>query len=382
MASPAGNHPPPLQRFSMLASFRAKSVFIALLIALDSGIAPAKPAQAIQKKVSVRWQEVSVREACRRLSETQGVVIWVDRRLDPQSPITLQCEDETVRQVLERIAQSCGAQLVVLPTLCYLGPTDAAVELPTLLEIAREELKTAPLPLRRKLAQKSSIQWQRLTTPQQIVRELTRPLGVSVGGLDAVPHDLFDAGELPITTATDQLTFFLASFDRMWKIGGPGNRIAIVPIVRPLRIARTYNWRGSDKARLDAVLAQVPVADVRVTGEQVSVIATAQEHEVLRGLLASITELPRTSRPTKRKGPERKLFSLRLQDQSAGAVLRELARQLNLQLQVDEAAQTSLETRISIDIVQVDLNELLETISKAAGLIVKATDEELQVSPR
>jgi hypothetical protein len=75
-------------------------------------------------------------------------------------------------------------------------------------------------------------------------------------------------------------------------------------------------------------------------------------------------------------------FSLRLESQPAGTVLRELSRQLKLELRVDEAASKALETRISIDVKNVELEELLAEIGEAAGLKVVVGAGELKVEPR
>jgi hypothetical protein len=67
-------------------------------------------------------------------------------------------------------------------------------------------------------------------------------------------------------------------------------------------------------------------------------------------------------------------------------VLRKLAGTLKLKLNVDEAAlqkaKLSLENGITVDVVEVELDALLEAIGESAGLSVKASDTDLLVAPR
>lgn len=347
---------------------------------------PTNIAAVLQRPANIRSRGITLRDACRRLTQTQHLPIFVDRRVDPLQRMNIQAEGVTLQEALTSLAQQAGAEVAILPSLCYLGPKGTALELPTLLEVARQQADRMPVAFRRKLSMKQKLRWQRLASPQQILRDLTQSHQIQVVGLEQVPHDLWDAGELPEGIVAEHLTVLLAGFDLTWRLDQGGDAVRLVPIERPVRLARSYTWRGAGSAQLQQVAAQIPAADVRIFGGKVELNGTAEDHEKLLAILSNLRPPARNSRRSHGRTPERKRYSLRLQSEPVGAVLRELASQIYLELRVDEPAlrnaNLSLDTRISIDVTEVDLDTLLESIGKAAGLSLKATAAELHVAPR
>lgn len=349
---------------------------------------PRQPplADVLRQPTVIHWQGITLREACRRLTDTERLPIFIDRRVDPLQPINIQVDGVRLQEALLSVSQEAGAELAILPSLCYLGPVGTTTELPTLLEKSRQQVNEMPVATRRKLSSKQVLRWQRLATPQQVFDSLMEPLGIPVIGLEQVPHDLWNVGELPESTVSDLLTILLAGFDLTWQADPGGGALRMVPIERPVRIVRSYSWRGATAAQLQQVAAELPAAKVRLSGGRVELNGTAGDHEKL---LAIISDLPRSqqnSRRPIRATAQTKLYSLRLLNQPVGEVLRQLARQLKLELRVDDPALSeaniSLDKRISIDVTQMDLDALLETIGAAADISVKATATELEVAPR
>ncbi|MEX2169962.1 MAG: hypothetical protein WD851_11675 [Pirellulales bacterium] len=365
---------------------------LGLTIPLHTLAVQAAPRQSasvldvLRQPTIIHWQGITLREACRRLADTERLPIFIDRRVDPLQPINIQVDGVRLQEALLSVSQQADAELAILPSLCYLGPAGTAIELPTLLEVGRHQVKGMSVATRRKLSSKQVLRWQRLATPQQVLDSLMQPLGIPVIGLEQVPHDLWSAGELPESTVSDQLTILLAGFDLTWQADEGGDALRVVPIERPVRIARSYSWRGATAAQLQQVAAELPAAKVRRSGEIVELNGTADDHEKLRAIISDLPRSQQNSRRPIRPMAQTKLYSLRLQNQPVGDVLRQLARQLKLDLRVDDGAlravNLSLDTRISIDVVQVELESLLETIGEAADISVKATATELEVAPR
>jgi hypothetical protein len=259
------------------------------------------------------------------------------------------------------------------------------VELPILSEIAQRDMSGMPVALRRKLAAIEDVRWPRLANPREIIQELTAPLGTPVAGLAHIPHDRWDSGELADCTLSDALVALLYGFDLTWHVGDGADTIEVAPIQRPLRVSRSYNLANITASQLQRVTAELPAASVRAFSKRIELNGTVEDHTKLLEILA---QFPRSQAPRRLRSrtAERQLFSLRLKNQPTNAVLLELARRLNLDLKVDEAtlnkAGVSLDAKITVDVTQVDLETLLETIGRSSGLSLMATDAELLVAPR
>jgi hypothetical protein len=95
-------------------------------------------------------------------------------------------------------------------------------------------------------------------------------------------------------------------------------------------------------------------------------------------------EMP--SEPTAKKSANTKqVFSLRVKEKPVGPVLQELARRLNWQLEIDEAAIAaagqSLDARVSMAVENVDQDELLEALLEPAGLVYERSGDQVKIGP-
>jgi hypothetical protein len=359
---------------------------IALFAAQPIDRDPANVAAILEQPAVIHWRGITLLEACRRITDSLRVPMLVDRRVDPRQVINIQVDGVPLQEALTGVARQAGSELSVLDSLCYLGPVGTANELPALLELSRNQVGDMPDAPRRMLSMKQGLRWQRLATPQQVFHALLQPLKIQINDLERVPHDVWNAGELPEDTVAAHLTVLLAGFDLTWRTEPSGEAIQILPIVRPVRFSRTYNWRNATPAQLQQIAGEIPMAEMRHFGGKVELNGTTNDHEKLTAILAKLPSSLRISDRPGRPTPERKLYSLRLKNQPVGAVLGELARQLGLELRVDEDSlrteNKSLDAWISVDVTQVTLDQLLETIGEPAGLSAKVADGELLVSPR
>jgi hypothetical protein len=82
----------------------------------------------------------------------------------------------------------------------------------------------------------------------------------------------------------------------------------------------------------------------------------------------------------------KQVYSLRVAEKPVGAVLRELARRLNWQVEIDEAAISeagrSLDERVSFAVENVEQEELLHALLRPAGLTFRRDGERIKIVPR
>lgn len=148
---------------------------------------------------------------------------------------------------------------------------------------------------------------------------------------EAIPHDLWPAGEALNLAAGDRLTLVLVGFD--------------------------LRCEPARRASRELVVVAIDAND-----------------------------LPE-AKPPKRKprnrqkgtGLSEQRFTLRVVEQPADAVLRSLASQLERQLVVDPSLDSLVDRRISFEVEGVAIDTLFEAISKAAEVRIAVTPDRIVV---
>ena len=93
----------------------------------------------------VDWPAGSqLREILQRLSQLQGVVIMLDRRIDPSSSIRLTARDISLSQVLSQLAEQCDAAVSYIDAVVYIGPRDSTAGLSQVAQRRSEEARSLP----------------------------------------------------------------------------------------------------------------------------------------------------------------------------------------------------------------------------------------------
>ncbi len=358
------------------------AVFLALFLALPATAQlPADPLYGASRplvgkmgqRLTLHWSAVPLREAVDRLSQSQRLSIWLDRRLDTSLEITLSLQDVPVSEVLQQLAGQASGDYVATGELVYLGPAANVRDLRTLMAIRRELVSQLPSKMKAALQSHTLVASPRLAEPREVIRLLAGRAGLSVVNGEAIPHDVWPARSLPPLPIADQLTLLLAGFDLTWEPDGAGQSIRIVAIEQPVAIRRVYPKR---------VLAKVPHGvidnDAVAPGpkdDQVAVTASAEVHS----LLSKGRARPPTAN---RRGVERQVYSLRVEQQPVGSLLMQLAAQLGKSLEVDLQDKAHLDRRVSFEVRKANLDELLKAVGEPAGLDVRVDGDVLRVSVR
>jgi hypothetical protein len=330
---------------------------------------------------SIHWKGVPLHDALGRLNELYAEPVFADRRLDLSQRVSLDVEAASLDDVLSQLSATASLGYSKLNRLLYLGPPSAAEQLRTIAALRGEEVRRLPTSRRSAFALKQPVTWPRLTEPRELINALARRRGWRIGEAERIPHDLWPAGELPALPYSDQLTVMLIGFDLTFEIKPAERTLEIVPL-RPLTVNRRYRLpRGFPNP--DALLQHVPAARARVEGEMMSVDARIEDHEKLAKLLRGRSTQTPASRA---KRQSKQVYTLRVQEQSVGAVLEELAERLGWQIEIDSesirAAGLSLEKRVSFSVENSDEDELLDAVLRPAELDYLRENGRLRIVPR
>ena len=144
--------------------------------------------------------------------------VFVDRRVDPNMRVSLDIEAGSAEEVVAGIAAGQDLGVARLGPLVYLGPSGAADQLRAISAARSQEVGRLPAESRASLTQKQPTDWPRLGEPRRVIASIVEHRGWRLANADAIPHDLWSAGELPELTLAEQLTVLLVGFDLTFEL--------------------------------------------------------------------------------------------------------------------------------------------------------------------
>jgi hypothetical protein len=268
----------------------------------------------LDKPVDLIWSENPLRSALENLSRTQRVAVFLDPRIDPSRKVQLSLRNAPLHEALQKIAQTQNLGVALFGPVVYFGPPLTAIQLRGLIALRAEELQKASPPVRSKFFARAPMAWDDFADPRRLIGWLARHNGLTPEGLDALPHDLWAAADLPPMTLSERLTLLLAPFQRTFTVSPDGRRLILSPI--PDVLPNVQETGGLPGGRA----AKVPLKDKR--------------------------------------------FTLTVEEKPFGPVMLQLAKQIGLQLQMDPEALRRAgvppEQRVSFSVREATIDQLLQ----------------------
>lgn len=335
-------------------------------------------AERLNRPLSATWQGQELAAVLERIAATQHVEIWLDRRVDPQQTVDLKIQNLPLDGVLNKLTEARSLGWAELDNFIYVGPIDSARELPSLLAIARNSLAKISSKDRTPWLEKSAVVWPRLSEPRQMLKEWLTAAGIELDNADSIPHDLWNAKQMPPLALIDRVVLLLVGFDQTCQISADGKSCRIVPIKRPVLLIREYR-PGKQMRELVKQLQDLPAVTINRSGSSIAVTGRIEDHERIAQFLERDT-------PRKKKSPiptgrtSAQVFSLKLENQPVGKVIAQLGAQLRLEVawnpNLDADNQAML---VSCDVVDGDLPTLLSAILSPAGLTFELHEKRLEI---
>ena len=313
---------------------------------------------ALEQPISASWKGLALRSVLRRLSHDREVSILVDRRVDPDQEIAIDTGDRSLRSAVDEIARSVNLALTRVGNCLLLAPAGPASRLRTLVALREGEYLTwmaGSLPRGYRFTpQRATVAWNDLERPADILSAIGAQFGLSIVGLERIPHDLWAGAAIPEATAAEALSLVLNQFDLTFEWTDRGKGVRFVAIPATICIERTYPLRGkSAKAVLREIRAKVEGIDAEVRAGKLLVRATLEQQEAVAAVLGLVRG---GGRPTVKRSTmplDKQSFTLQARGVSLRELWNELKKQgLDIQYDADSLhkAGIDLEQKVSVDI--------------------------------
>jgi hypothetical protein len=333
------------------------------------------------RTASVHWDQVPLRDAMARASNVFRESAFIDRRVDPTQRVSLHTEGASFDELLQTLAASLSLGSSRLGDLRYLGPLAAAEQLRTVAAVRGDEASKLPAALQTSLGRAERLTWPRLTEPRALVAAFAQQRGWRIAQGERIPHDLWPANSLPALSAVEQLTVLLIGFDLTFK-ANPGTRTLDIVPLEPVTIQRRYPLSARQRNQLHLLQGSDANA-VRVEGRWLVVEGRIEEYERVLALLGERPSPQPAKQPIK---PTKQVYTLRVQEQPVGIVLKQLTERLGWAIEIDEtairAADLSLDTRVSFAVENSSQDVLLDAVLHPAGLDYRREVERIRIVPR
>ncbi len=342
----------------------------------------------LDQPVGVVWSGAPLRDSLERLSfsvaRPRRLAVMLDRRVDPGQKLDLELNDVSLRDAIMQIAGHCDLGVSLFGPVVYLGPRHVTERMRTLVALRNEDVRQLPRRQQRIFTQLRPWRWDELTTPRALLASLETETGISIGGRARVPHDLWPAMDLPPLSLVDRLTLLGGAFDLTFRIAPNGRSVEWVPIVPPVFLERSYSYPQRGGRLPKGLVELVPQATLDIANDRLIVRGRLEDHEIvtdfLQGKLVGLAGRARNHAP-----PGEKVFTLVVEPQPVGPLVRQIARQLGLELTFNqaalEAAGVSLETVVSFDVQSVSLDQLLQAALEPAGMTFSRRGKAVEVRP-
>lgn len=325
-------------------------IVVAICGACYAGDVAAQPSQI----VSVTWANTPVRTGLQRLTDVHSVPIFLDRRIDPETPVTLQMVNQTLQHVLTKVASQADLEVALLRRSIYLRPRDQVPALATVYQLRLRQIKTFSAEDISRWLDRKPMAWDRLSRPRDLIARWSQDAGLQADGLDQVPHDVWDAYHAGELTFCERLTVVLAGFDLSFEPRPRGFRI--VPMEKNAVIEQSYAASIRQHPKWSEVKQQLAKADVKVGSRELLVTADWETHLQVRAVFEA-----RDAPDVDEVDISRKRFTLTVKDQPFEPVLQALAKQLGVDLIVDPAVSPEIrQRRITLSVQNATLQELLD----------------------
>lgn len=299
---------------------------------------PRKAGKEGRILVTLEWGEVPLRQRLTEFGKKYEVPIFLDRSVDPDQRIDLSAQDLPVEGVLSLAAQKLKLGTCTVGKVHYLGPKSTASRLTGVIAQRKLELRKLPPQARTVWSKAKELKWDEAASPRDIAAALAQEAGAELENPQQIPHDVWPAYDLPAMTLIERFSLVLAGFDLTFQVLDDGSQIRVTPLP-PDKVAA-----GGKDPDLDDV------------------------------------PQPGTTK-TVTKGPIKKVFSMTVQKQPAGAVVNTVAKQLGKEFQYDPSLRDKLREDVSFTVKDVTLEELLAKTLTPLGLSCKVTEKALEIIP-
>lgn len=351
---------------------------------------------ALDQKIGRVWggqDGHTLRHVVRDLIDSQGISIVLDRRVDPTQPVELTLPPAPLRDIMSAIARKLKTGMSIVGNVVYVGPTDSARKLRTLVELRNADMskltgaaKTGKSPWRNRpvpLTQRKTFDWQELDRPRDMLQEVADRFKIEIDGLDKLPHDLWARTSLPQVTATEAMSLLLVQFGSTFEFVPDRAAIRIVPIPERVFVERSYPVPANSPMKLSAARGQFPEIELEQSGAKLIARGSVEQQAELAAWMRPGSQ--KTTKPPGSPLSERRFKEIKRKNLPLGDAIKTFI-DYGIKIEYDPTQFAdegiSLDQKIDIDEKDISFEKLFRKLFEPLGIEVTIDGETVQLRPK
>ena len=298
-----------------------------------------------------KWVEVPLRSLLEQISRHRMIPIFIDRRVDPSTPVTLAAKDLTWDQLLYQIGQPYGYSFCRIENIYYFGPVEAAMTLSANFEKLnrwiKDNRKSAKVNWRRPIR----CQWPVLTQPRELFESTLKPFDVEIFELESILFDVWPAADLSQVPLVLRVALIAVGFDKWVSVSKSGSKVKIVEYPREEAYIRLVGIENVDKAvkKLKADSSQVEIS--KLDKRKLQITGSAKAVHVALGQAVSYQVA------VKNENAE-STFTAQLEGKR-GSIVATMAQQLELEMDFPQELNAILNEHVEFEVKEATADQIL-----------------------
>ncbi len=253
---------------------------------------------ALSARVSWSSQGAELGDQVRDLQNQSDVLILRDRRIDPHQLANIEAESQPRTEILRQLTAAIPeGDFCVTEWFACIGNKEVVHRLPALMARSKNQISSQRKKLStdqlRKLSSNINAHWQQLAEPRQILLTYATATGAKIVNPEAVPHDVWAAGQLPGMSFPEMAVVILNQFDLTLNLTEAPAEFSVVPV--DMQESLQHRYTVASKLRTPVIAGwqdQAPAAVVKWTGTNALVAATLEQHAVLNSVVSNLMYAP------------------------------------------------------------------------------------------
>lgn len=302
----------------------------------------------------------SFRDGLLGIAKQAELNVWIDRRVDPTTPVTAGLIGPTVFSAIGKLAARRDCVLMPVANVLLVGRPDWVDQ-------------TASSILSLKLngdENLADIDWGDLTTPEEAIASAA---GTAVKVDPALPHDLWPATTWKQVDRRVAVALVLAQFDRVPQSTASLRRLRSAPAT-PGSFSRRYLFDHANATIRDAMQEADRKSRFRNEGDWLIATGSATAHRF--AVTHLFDKMPKVAAPDPNKDP----FTLKPTSASAENLFFNFARMANRTCEIQADAAAACKRVISVEANDATLKQLSDMVAEQVGVHVQWLEDRIVVS--
>ena len=327
--------------------------------------------QSRKSPFSISWQAAPLRDRIGQLARQQGISIFLDRRVDPRTPINLTATNVTMEQLLLKICDQHQLGFCQFGDGFYLGPKPTAHRL----LISSENAASAGRKTSNALLKKTAFDWPELSTPKQLLNSLAAEGELELENAHLLPHDMMTSGSIPPMTLAQRLRLLLIQFGLDYELKRNSRTLTLRPVSEmPSTASIRFSDANLSLKEFQKIKGQATKSRMRRNKRSITVTGPVEELVMARDF---IVESFVPAAPT---GSDQQ-FTLKVTSRRS-AILAAIGKQLQMPVNTSLADPDAMQEVVSLSVANVSLQALLDQIMADSGATCAVVDGTIVVGSR